>query len=414
MSAETNTPEMPEDVMAEAVNSQPSYFRIFVAAIDTDGNLVYVDQTSDNGPFADTPTRLTTMSFDSTPLQASTTMDGYVSVLAQQNGTRHLIYVAETRDPNAPERFDEPVDLCVPPSVSAFRDTKLINGLNGLPNVFGTSANTDEAIWWKYMNPYETTTVTETVTPPGTDTPIEVNVEVPVPPSQPWSDWIQIPGGLVSITAIQNADGRLILGGLNGNQTPYINFQNSDHPGKPEGWIGWQDISGYVGDLEQLELAIDGNALVHIFGRVGTNIYMKVQTETAADRFTDWILLAAFEAPLQDFAVGMNTNGGLYLTAQAGSGQASPIYSTHQTGPALSEWTTPTVVAFAESNSKYVLQSNANTMLSLFALNIDANMIDYTTELRPNRWQAGWTRIGQNLTSMAITQDVTVSSVLDD
>ncbi|MCE8006328.1 hypothetical protein [Aestuariivita sp.] len=406
MSAET---AVTEQVLREALDVEPSYFRIFVGAIDTDGHLVYVDQTSENGPFADSFTTLTDLSFESTPLQASTTMDGYVSLLAEQKDTHHLIYVAENQEPNAPERFNLPVDLGIPPSVSAFHDTKLINGLNGRPNVFGTSANKDGAIWWKFMNPYQVETVTETVIPPGTDTPIEVTVEVPALPSQPWSDWIQIPGSLVSITATQNADGRLIIGGLNANKTPFINFQNSDRPQKPESWIGWQDVSGYVGELEQLELAIDGNALVHIFGAVGSNIYMRVQTATAEDTFTDWVLLAGFDADIQDFAVGVSANNGLYLTAQVGSGQASPIYATHQTGSDLSEWTTPAVIAFAQSDSQYALHPNANRALSLFALDTRANMIDYTTELRPSLWQAGWTRIGTNLTSMAITQDVTAS-----
>lgn len=407
MSAGTGTPEGTQNA---ELSAQPSYFRIFVAAINTDGHLVYADQVKDNGPFADTFTQLTDMSFDPTPLQASTTLDGYVSLLAQQADTQRLIYIAEDSDASASKRFDAPVDLGMPPSVTAFRDTELIGGLNGLPNVFGISADTDDTIWWTYANPYTIQTDTEQVTPPGTDTPIEVTVEVPVAPEQPWADWIQIPGELTSITATQNADGRLIIGGLNSAQRAYYDIQNSDHPDKAEGWAGWQDITGTIEGLEQLEMAIDGIGLVHIFGRAGPNLYMRVQTETGGTQFTDWMLFAGFETPLQDFAVGVSSNDGLYLTVQVGSGVGSPIYGIHQVGPEQSRWTAPRVIAFAQTDAQYLLQPNANTALSLFALNTDTKTIDYTTELRPNLWQAGWTQVGTDLVSMAITRDVTVAS----
>ncbi|WP_350334598.1 hypothetical protein [Coralliovum pocilloporae] len=403
MSVETTTPE---DVEGK-LDLPPSYYRIFIAAIAADGKLVYLDQDSEDGPFTGTFTQLTDKSYDHAPLQAGLSMDGYVTILAQQTGTQHLIYIRESNDEANTNRFDQPVDLGLPPSVAAFQDTKLIRGLNGLDNIFGTAATTDNSIWWKFKNPYTIKTETEQVTPPGSDTPIEVTVQVPVPPAQPWSDWIQIPGGLKSITAVNNADGRLIIGGLNSGKIPYINFQNSDDPFTVEGWKGWEDISGVIGQFEQIELAIDGNALVHIFGRIGTNIYMKAQKEVGKDDFTGWVLFAAFDEIIYTFDVDACSNDGLYITAQVGSGSGSPIYGWHQADPNLRTWTAPQIITFAQSDAQLVLEPNANTKLSLFALNTGSQMLDYTDQLLPDYWQAGWKRIGQGITSIAITHDIT-------
>lgn len=414
MSADTTVPEDVNEIFTEALDTDPTTFRVFIAAINTSGELVYKDQTSENGPFAAGFSVLSTLEFDESPLQASTTTDGYVSVLAQQSGTQHLIYIAENKAETPGARFDNPVDLGIPASVSAFRDIELINGLNGLPNVFGASSNTDGSIWWKYMNPYTVKTVTEKVTPPGTDTPIEVTVNVPVPPAEPWSDWIQIPGGLVSIEAAQNADGRVILGGINANGQAYINFQSSDHPDAPEGWKGWQEISQEIGKVDQLELAIGGNSLVHIFARVGSNVYMKIQTETSEDAFTDWVLFAAFDEPVAAMTVSVQFNKGLYFAAQVGSGKNSPIYSALQLYIAnynMYLWTQPSIIAYAESDSEYVLQPNANTSLMMIARSTGSNTLSYTYELTPDMWRVGWTEIGDDIVSVGVTEDVTVSPV---
>ena len=390
----------------EEQSGPASYYRLFAAAINTNGNLVYVDQQSDNGPFAKNFTQLTNYTYDKGPIAASTTQDGYVSVLAQQTGTQHPIYIAENTCDSG-DRFDNPVDLGLPPSVAAFGNLVLISGLNGLDNVFGTASTTDNAIWWKYKNPYTTTTETITVTPPGTDKPVEVQVTVPVPPKEPWSDWTQIPGSLASLTATNNADGRIILGGVNSGQIPYINIQTSDDPSKPEGWLGWQDLSGSVGEIEQLVVAISGNSLVYIFGKVGTNIYMRAQTEVSGKDFTEWMLFAAFEDTVESFAVGVGGNDGLYLAAQAGSAPGSRIYGSFQFGDLLEFWTEPSVIAFAQGAEQLTLYPNADESLMMFAFDPKSGFFNYTTQASANFWTAGWTAIGMQLAAVAVTQDIT-------
>lgn len=399
-----------ETIQDEALPSglvSPSYFRIFVGAIDGQGHLVYKDQVSENGPFADNFTQLTDSTYTPATLRASLTMDGYVSLIAEATGSQNLLYLAESPGSESTNRFRDPVDLGKPSSVSAFQDTVLLRGLNGLSNVFGIGA--DDTIWWKYKNPYTVGQETVSTVPPGTETPIEVTVAVPKPPAQPWSDWQQLPGALKSVRATNNADGRIILAGLNDTGVPYLNFQDSESPFLPEGWEGWQDIQGSLSGFEQIEIAIDGDGFVFIFGRIGANIYKKVQTEMSGNVFTDWLQFAAFDLPIQTFAVGASGTGGLYLAAQVGTGAGSPIYGIRQTTGAHTAWTTPMVIAYAPGNLELLLQGEADQKLILFALDTDSRELSYIVQQLPDHWSGNWTGLGSSISSFTATHDITPS-----
>lgn len=401
----------PDETPGSEAAASPTHFRIFIAAINTKGKLVYTEQDTENGAFGGKFIELTDGKYDPSTLQASTTKDGHVALLAQeqQKKTNHLSYIAEKQQSDNGDRFDHPVNLGLPSSITAFQDTKLIRGLDGLDNVFGTSTEDDPSIWWKFRNPDTTKTITESVIPPGTDQAVNITVEVAAPPEEAWSDWIQIPGSLKTITATDDASGRLMIAGLNSDATPYINVQTGIDPFSLNGWKGWQDIGGSLGKVDQIKLAIDGNALVHIFARVGSNIYMRSQTNVSEDTFTDWMLFAAFDKPVQNIAVATYSNDGLYLTAQVGNGHGSPIYGTHQTGPELTHWTTPTIIAFAQRDYQLMLQPNADTQLSLFALDKKDQVLEYTNQLAPDFWQAGWQGLGQGILRIAVTGDITPS-----
>jgi hypothetical protein len=403
MSVEEAIPEEFEGV----VLSDPSYFRIFFAAVAPVGELQYKDQTTENGPFDATFTRLTEATYRTGHLNASVTQDGYVALLAQDAQSGNLTYIHESRDENATNRFAGAVDLGRPDSVDDLVDTALINGLTGRQNVFLTSAAAGNAIWWKYQNPNRIVQETISVVPPGTETPIEITVPVEVPPDKPWSDWQQIPGGICTLTPVQNADGRIILTGINAEGVPYLNIQTSDRPSLPEHWQGWQDISGGLTGFQQLAACIDGNALVHLFASIGSKIYLKVQTHVSSDTFTDWGLFASFSEPVHSMTVGVSANDGLYLAAQVGSGADSPVYGAYQTGGADNNWSSPRIIAHVANDSTLVLQPNANTNLSMFALEESSGNASYLNQLSLHCWSAVWQPLGGALASIALTQDIT-------
>lgn len=403
MSAEDTIPEEFEGVVTTA----PSFFRIFFAAITPGGALEYKEQTQENGSYAADFTQLTQTTYKPAPLNASVTQEGYVALLAADSSTGNLTYIRESRNEDSPERFAPPQDLGKPDGVPDFLDSVLINGVTGRQNVFVTSSAAGNAIWWKFQNVNTVRKETVTVVPPGTETPVEITVPVEVPPSQPWADWQQLPGGLCSITATQNADGRIILAGINADAVPYMNMQSSDRPLLPEGWLGWQDIADGLTGFEQLACGIDGNALVHIFARIGSKIYMMSQTEVGANSFTGWALFASFDAPVQTMTVSVSSNDGLYLAAQVGSGADSPVYAKYQTGGADSNWSAPQIIAHVANDSALVLQPNANTNLSLFALETGTGNAAVLTQLSLAHWSATWTPLGGPLAAIALTQDIT-------
>jgi len=406
MSVEDATPED----YAGSTQTEPSYFRIFFGVITQGGELYYKDQTEENGPFAQDFTVYPSLQYERSQLDASVTQEGYVALLAAaSDASGNLVYIHENMSEKTAERFADPVDLGKPDGVPGYLDTLLINGLSNLQNVFVTSSGADNAIWWKFQNPNTVTEETVSVVPPGTDTPVEVTAPVETSPSQPWSDWQQLPGALCTVTGTQNADGRIILAGINSDAVPYINIQTSDRPFLPEHWSGWQDISGGLSGFDQIACGIGMNALVHIFARIGTKIYMKVQQQVSLDSFSDWALFASFAEPVQTLALSIGSNDGLYLVAQVGSGAGSPVYARYQTQGMTDQWSAPQVIAHVAGDSVLMLQANADTNLSLFALDTATGDASYLVQQSLAHWSATWVPLGSGLSSIALTQDITPS-----
>ncbi|TNJ39622.1 hypothetical protein FGE21_18760 [Phaeobacter sp. B1627] len=396
----------PED-FAGSANVEPSYFRIFFGAITSGGSLVYKDQTDQNVGFASDFKNLTTLSYLHDHLNASVSQDGYVSLLAVNSANDDLIYIHEARGDNVADRFADPLDLGKPDGVTGYLDTFLIKGVTGRANVFCTSSAPDNAIWWKYQNANTVKEETTTVVPPGTTDPIEVTAPVAAPPSQIWSDWQRLPGAVSTLTGTQNADGRIILTGLNDNNVPYMNIQSSIRPLLPEDWEGWEDISGGLTGFDQLVCDLGVNDLVHIFASIGSKIYMRVQLQVSVDKFSDWALFASFADPVHTMAIGTASNNALYLVAQVGSGANSPVYAKYQTPEADQQWSSPQIIAHVANDSALFLQPNADTNLDLFALETATGAASYLKQQTLAHWSATWVPLGTDLAAIALTEDVT-------
>ncbi|WP_019962359.1 hypothetical protein [Woodsholea maritima] len=399
-----------DDVQSSELFALPTgrssvYFRSFLAAINEQNQLVHKEQVTENGPFEDSFTTLSGATYHANTLQASITGEGYVAILAQGQSDNNLYYICESASAGT-QRFNGPVNLGHPDGVTDFTSTVMLRGFTGLPNVFVTDATGSQSIWWKYANTYTIKKETVTVTPPGTDEPIEVTAEEQVPPAQAWSDWQEIPGSLAQLTAGNNADGRIILAGINGDQVPYINIQTQRDPLlKPE-WQGWQDIAEGLSGFEQLVVAIDGFALVHIFARIGKCLYKKVQTQVNKDEFSPWVLFASFPDTLYTFTVGVNADNGLYVVAQVGSGAQSPLYGWHQNG-ANNVWSTPSVIAHVPGDGSLSLEPQADLTLNLYSYDQAGHSASFINQTQPDHWSPSWSALGSGLASIAVTHDIT-------
>jgi hypothetical protein len=195
---------------------------------------------------------------------------------------------------------------------------------------------------------------------------------------------------------------------MDSDAVPFMNFQSSDHPYLPEKWEGWQDIRDGLSGFEQLVACLDGNAIVHVFARIGSKIYMKVQQEVSSNTFSEWALFASFDAPVHTMTVAVSSIDGLYFVAQVGSGANSPVYASYQVGGAEKIWSALKIISHVAGDSTLVLQANADADLSLFALDNSTGKASYVNQLSIDQWSAVWRSL--NITPVSIislTRDVT-------
>jgi hypothetical protein len=76
-----------------------------------------------------------------------------------------------------------------------------------------------------------------------------------------------------------------------------------------------------------------------------------------------------------------------------------------QSDPAT--WGAPTIIAHLTGDHILDLHPQANHELVLFALDVDSQDLRCITQVLPDHWDASWTAIGSDITSYAVTIDIT-------
>ncbi|KZL12668.1 hypothetical protein PsAD2_03975 [Pseudovibrio axinellae] len=389
---------------------QPSaYFRIFIAAINRDGNLAYTEQMAQDGKFSKEFKPLTNLAYDHETLSAFTTANGDVALLAKQADKDSLVYVSEKRNGTSTDRFFAPYDLGMPPDATALRYTEVIHGLNGKVNIFAGNTSDDGQLWWKYQNPNVIKEEIQYVTPPGSNEPIEVHAQVEAQPDVPWSAWHPISAYMEMLSSANNADGRIILAGLDSEGIPYLNFQSSQDPFAEESWLGWQDISGGNLSLSDIKIANDTDGRVYLFGVAGKSVYLKHQMQLGQDQFTPWMHFSRFDKSVSQLLLGMTADGGIYFLAKTGDQKRSLLYGCHQIPGELNLWTQPAVIETCGGDSILAMHPNANSKLSLFAFSPRDQQLSYSTQASPGFWEV-FSSIGGPVTNFAVTADITPNS----
>ena len=274
---------------------KPPFFfelsRLMVVAIKggPHGDLVYRAQTKPNGPWeADWTPIVKGQTFNA--MAAGLTGDGRVAVVAQPGSNAGVLYIDEKVD-TLKQEWNAPVNLGKPPGITQFFFLATTYDTEGRVEVFGTA--NDHSIWWKYQNPKRVVQKTVTITPPGTKTPITVTVEELAPPQTPWSDWIRLPGGLGQIEALRNADGRIILFGINPGQDLYRSEQKVARATKPGDWTDWVHMITPIGGKAQLHTmapVVDKLGAVNLFVIDAANhqIYQARQSPPCTKTWTGW------------------------------------------------------------------------------------------------------------------------------
>jgi hypothetical protein len=292
---------------------KPPFFfelsRLMVVAVrgGMNGQLMYRAQTKPNGPWeADWTLVVQSPYFHA--MGAGLTGDGRVAIVAQTATNAGVLYIDEKLD-TLKQEWNAPVDLGKPPGVAAFYYLTTTFDVDGRVEVFGTDNN--NGIWWKYQNPSRIVQKTVTITPPGTHTPITVTVDEIVPPQTPWSDWIRLPGGLSQIKAIRNADGRIILFGINPDHHLYRCEQKVAQATKPGDWTGWVQMDNAVsGKIQFRTMApvLDKMGAVNLFvvGLDSHQIYHARQSPPCTQTWTGWSTPGLSRDGMQMVCAGMD------------------------------------------------------------------------------------------------------------
>jgi hypothetical protein len=394
---------------------KPPFFfqlsRLMVVAINASGRLVYRAQTKPNGPWEANWTPIDN-AHTFAGMAAGLTGDGRVAVVAQQPSGPPL-YIDEKPNTST-QQWNTPFNLGTPAgSPAGFNFLALAFDADGRVEVFGTGSN--DTIWWKYQNPSQIVQKTVTITPPGTHTPITVTVDVVVPPATPWSNWFQIPGGLRQIKALRNADGRIILFGINANGHLYRNEQKVARALQPSDWAGWVQMDDpSTGTFQAASMAptLDRAGAVNLFViNQGHQILHARQAPPCTATWAGWTTPGIISEGVRAVAAGLDGDG--HLVVVAADSYNSPLFHMNmQLDIEAQQWSGWTIFSGASDAVQIALDYNADGRLTFFShviglptlagLRLLSQMAFDSTE-----WEWNYTVLAGAINQYAVVRDLT-------
>jgi hypothetical protein len=392
--------------------------RLMVVAVGNTNRLVYKAQTKPSGPWEPNWSPIdTTQTYGW--IAAGITGDGRVAVVAQRAaGTPGVSYIVEAPDSVVVQRWDPPVDLGKPAAANNLSQLALIADADGRVEVFALDVvGTDPGgcrIWWKYQNPNRIVQKQVQVTPPGTTTPITVTVDETVPPLTPWSDWFQLPGGLVAIQAKRNADGRVILFGVNSQGHLYRNEQKVAQALQPSDWAGWLQMDdGATGTFGVFSATLDKLGAVNLFAinQDGQVLHAR-QAPPSTSTWAGWSTPGLIREGALALAASIDGDGDIALVAT----DKTNIHSTNQQWNAeTQQWTGWIAFNTTSYPPRLALDYNSDGRLSLFSHWLLPTTPPYgglwvSSQIKFNasEWELAWTELApSDIRQYVVVRDLT-------
>lgn len=393
--------------------------RLFVGAINTQQQLVYNEQKKPNGAFAKKWTPVDTNTYLS-PISCCTTRDGRVAIAAIDAKSNTVQYMIE-QDASGNGGFSPREDLGAPPNMTNFTQICMVRGVNGLDNIFVSNVkdNNSTGTWWIYRNAPVKVSKTVKVTPPGASAPITVTVEEEEPPSQPWSDWINVngsspnvlQGGFQTMYAANNADGRIVLCGNYDNGIPFVRQQLSDDPFDQEKWGDWINPgNGNGSTVAFARPVLDKEGRVSIFGNNNGLIERSRQSEPGSQVWDDWSTPGYVDDNLARFSVTIDADGCLYLVSLnfAPKGYNTKIYGNLQGNTQDATWTGWSWISMLNAATDIELGYNADGTVLAFVHDAAQGKMWTVKQTVANgtEWDVYPTPIGSDITSFSTTRDL--------
>lgn len=337
--------------------------RLMVVAIDsTSGALQQIAQTAPNGPWAIGWTPIAAGSF--VIFASGLTRDGRVAIVAQPSGGNTLDFICESAGQTGPESWDAPVSLGAPPGATGYSSLAMARDVDGRIEIFAIGM--DGSIWWIYQNPDQIVDRQVTVTPPGTNTPIVVTVQEQMAPATPWSSWIQLPGGLSTIVARRQGDGRVALFGINSGLHLYRCVQSVTTAVSASDWSPWIQIdSNFTGLVTQVSAIVGPEGSLHCFALTQrAQIVHTMQMPAGSDTWTSWTTTGFSRNGFAALASSLDGDGHLFLTA---CDQSKVLSFNAQTDAGSRSWSGWRDFASSDYPVALALDYNADGRLSLFS-----------------------------------------------
>ncbi|MER8749433.1 hypothetical protein NKH57_09160 [Mesorhizobium sp. M1050] len=344
-------------------------------------------------------------------MTAGLTKDGRVAVIAQPSGTTKLSFITEDANQIGPiDKWTAPMDIGAPPGATSYQKLSMANDADGRIEVFLT--DNQGRIWWIYQNPDQIVQVQKTITPPGSTTPIVVTVDVLAPPAKMWSDWIQLTGQLVAITATRQADGRIALFGINSGLHLYRCQQAKPQALKVADWTQWVQIdTGQTGGFIEMAPVVGPLGATNLFALTQNGQVLHTRQKPAgSDSWTQWATPGYSRVSKYTLAAGIQGDGDIVLVAS----DQQLVHSFNAQYDAVTQnWSGWRDFSMSSLRTRLSLDYNADGRLALFSLLL---MPDGTNGLwtisqmgiDSSEWEYGWTTLADNnLKQIVVVRDLT-------
>ncbi|WP_214473884.1 hypothetical protein [Mesorhizobium sp. dw_380] len=384
--------------------------RLMVVGIDSaKGQLIQKAQLSPNGPWPAAWSFIAPGAW--LIMTAGLTKDGRVAVVAQPSGTTNLSFIAEDANQIGPvDKWTAPVGIGAPPGAASYQKLAMANDADGRIEVFLT--DNLGRIWWIYQNPDQIIQVQKTITPPGSTTPIVVTVDVLAPPAKPWSDWIQLTGQLVTISAIRQADGRIALFGINSALHLYRCQQAVPQALKAADWTGWVQIdtpatTGFI-DMAPVVGPLGATNLFAL-NKNGQVLHTR-QQPAGSDSWTQWATPGYSRVPKYTLAAGIQGDGDIVLVS---SDQQRVHEFNAQFDAYTQNWSGWRDFSASSYSTRLTLNYNADGRLALFSMMLmpdGTNSVATISQvgIDSTEWEYAWTWLtDSNIKQIAVVRDLT-------
>jgi hypothetical protein len=389
--------------------------RLLVVAVQSNGQLVCKGQTKPNGPWEANWTPVETVhSFGA--MTAAVTGDGRVGVVAQPASGTDVLFIDEQQ--NALNvGWNPPVGLGKPPGVNLFTKFTMAYDTDGRLQVFGIDNSTLSGgggrIWWKYQNPSRIVQKQVQVTPPGSKTPITVTVDEIVPPQTPWSDWYQLPGGLIDLIAKRNADGRITLFGINAPGDFYRDDQKTVPALQPSDWTGFVQMdTAQTGTVSAMTATLDNFGALNLFViNKGNQILHAWQNPPASSTWSSWTTPGLILPGVVALTCGVDGHGDIVVAA---NDKNLIHYANYQSSVAAQQWSGWIPFGWAGSPPWLALDYNADGRLSYFSAVLSGApplrdlYVLTQMKLDSTEWEYVWTNLASSNAGTAVKQYVVV------